>query len=135
MMGRKTAAGAILFVAVMLALAIALCIQGHATTTSSRKNSLGVLAYERNPYVYVAGDAGEVFDIDNGAAINIRVNPIGTYQGFTEDLLFCGTKELELFQGKHNPIVLVFGAVAHRTVEGIGCHQLLRVEQIDPEKP
>jgi hypothetical protein len=128
--------GVIFTAAAIAAFILAVSAMGNASTVASqRRNSLGTLAYTVNPYIYVAGAAGKVYDVDNGAALVIEINPVGTYGSYMEEFLFCGTDELELFRGKKNPIVLTFSSVAHRTVEGIGCHQLIRVDELKPTKP
>jgi hypothetical protein len=110
---------------------------GHCATTSTQKehnnNAFGAVIYQENPYAYIAGYAGEVFEVGSHQGMVLRVQPISTYEQFTVDILFCGYP-VDLFQGKENPIVLVFEKQDHRMIQGIGCHRLVAVKEIKPER-
>lgn len=103
----------------------------HCSTTSpTHNNSIGVLQYNVNPFTYKAGNVTEVAYIEKGGkGIVIRIQPLGTYAMFTEDLLMCDYP-VEMLQGKTNPMVLTFETQAHRMIQDIGCHKLVRVEEI-----
>lgn len=106
----------------------------HAATTATRhNNSLGVIQYVDNPFTYKEGAVQQGFDIQNGRAMVLRVQPTGTYHLFTEDLLFCGSPRY-LLEGKHNPMVLTYETVEHRTIEGVGCHNLVSVHEVTKEE-
>jgi hypothetical protein len=92
-------------------------------------NSLGTVSYESNPYTYRAGAVVTGFDIDEGKGLVIRIQPIGTYNLFSEDILFCGNP-IDKLEGLHNPILLTYATLAHRTVRGVGCHELLRADEV-----
>jgi hypothetical protein len=101
----------------------------HCATTSAKKhnNSIGALMYVNNPYTYIAGSVTAGFAVEQNLVL--RVQPLSTYSLFTQDLLFCDSP-VELLDGKSNPVVLVYETVSHRAVEGIGCHNLVRVEEL-----
>lgn len=105
---------------------------GHSEAAiSKKKNSVGFVQYTDNPYTYKAGAVITGFDIE-GKGIVLRIQPTGTYHLFTEDLLFCGDP-VEMVEGKHNPVVLTYETVAHRTIQGVGCHRLVNVMEIKTE--
>ena len=106
--------------------------EAHCTTVASQKNrsnAFGAVIYQRNPNSYLAGSVTEVFDIENEKGLVVRVQPISTYAQFTDDILFCGFP-VDMLQGKENPMVLVWETTAHRTVNGVGCHRLVSVQEI-----
>ena len=92
-------------------------------------NTIGTPMYETNPYTYLAGNTTEVFDIESRKGLVVRVQPLHTYELFTEDILFCGSP-VEKFLQKKNPMVLTYRIKASRMVEGIGCHELVRVDEL-----
>lgn len=100
----------------------------HAETTGP-VSSLGTVGYTENPFIYNAGavtDAQVVGD-DN---LLVRFSPLGTYQAYQEYIQFCGLPQ-GMFDGKKNPVVLTYSRAAHRIVEGRGCHQLIRVDNME----
>jgi hypothetical protein len=65
----------------------------------------------------------------------VRIQPLATYSLFTEDILLCGVPA-DKFIGKSNPLVLTYKTKASRLVQGIGCHDLVRVDEMKtPEQP
>jgi hypothetical protein len=88
--------------------------------------------YQDNPYTYKAGAITTVSRVDG--ALVVRMQPTGTYALFTEDIMLCdyvnGGDIVNAFIGKKNPMVLTYGTQAHRTVQGVGCHQLVRVDEL-----
>jgi hypothetical protein len=124
------------FVIMMAILTLITAISGHCTTTSSQKNrsnAFGAVIYQENPYAYIAGYAEQVFEVGSHQGMVLRVQPLSTYELFSVDFLFCGYP-VDLFQGKENPIVLVFEKQDHRMIEGMGCHNLVDVKEIKPER-
>ena len=106
---------------------------GHCTTTSSRRNSIGTVQYQENPFTYKVGSVVGAFEVKNSAPdMVVRVQPLATYSLFTEDILICG-EPVDMLQGKKNPLVLTYETVAHRSVSGIGCHRLIRVDELQQE--
>ena len=106
----------------------------HAATTAAQKhgNSLGVVMSFDNPNTYKAGAVVAVAYVgDRGnSGIVVRIQPSGTYSLFTEDITFCGGPEK--FLNKTNPMVLTYRTKAHRTIDGVGCHELVRVDSLAP---
>jgi hypothetical protein len=100
---------------------------------SKHSNSLGTISYESNPYQYTVGSVITGFDIDDGKGLVLRIQPLATYNLFTEDLLLCGNP-LDMLVDKHNPLVLTYEARAHRTVRGVGCHELVRADELKEKK-
>jgi hypothetical protein len=107
----------------------------YGTTTSNSKNSLGAVQYSENPLMYLAATLaqtdGAVTNVDGN--LNLRLKPLGTYMLYDESLLLCGMP-LDKFQGVTEPFVLTYERVAHRTVQGIGCHELIRADSIKPKE-
>ena len=58
-------------------------------------------------------------------ATNLRFQPYGTFNLYTEQVLLCDvpTDELIARAGK-GPIVLTYKRQAHEAVDGIACHDL-----------
>src|SRR5208337_2609762 len=105
----------------------------HCTTSQKHSNSIGTVSYQKNPYTYLSGAVTEVFDIENRKGLVVRVQPTATYSLFTEDVLLCNSP-IEMLQGKTNPMVLTYETRAHKTIQDIGCHVLVRVEEIKHEE-
>jgi hypothetical protein len=120
--------GFVLFLLLLLAL-ILWPVFLHASTSTKQTNSLGYLAEDTNPYSYLAGSVLEGFDIDNEKGLVLRVQPMGMYQLFTQDVFMCGFP-LKLLVNKSNPVVLVYETKEHKIVSGVGCHDLTKVYEI-----
>ena len=87
--------------------------------------------YQDNPYTYKAGNIVSGALVDDGNAIAVRIQPTSTYTLFTEDILLCSSiATLDLFLNKRNPVVLTYETKAHKTVQGVGCHDLKRVDEL-----
>lgn len=127
--------GAIGIVAAVLLFAqVAHC----AIATKKHDNSLGVVQYETNPFTYIEGGITNVSVIENGdtPALNLRIQPRATYALFTQEILFCDAERTaEKFAGKKGGVfVLAYETVAHRTVQGIGCHELATVDVVQEKQ-
>lgn len=90
-----------------------------------------VTQYDANPLmyqaVYLATTPDAVSNIDGN--LNLRVKPLGTYMLYDESVLLCGLP-IDKFKGKSEPFVLTYERVSHHSVQGIGCHNLVRVDEI-----
>jgi hypothetical protein len=108
-----------------------LVIAGKCAVSKPHSNSLGIPMYNTNPLMYTAGSlantADSVSNVDGN--LNLRIKPLGTYMLYDEQILFCGLP-MEKFQGIIEPFVLVYERQAHRTVQGVGCHELVRVNSL-----
>jgi hypothetical protein len=112
-----------------------LSLFAHATTTAKHKDSLGVVMQQTNPNTYLAGSVTNVEFAGNrnNYGMVIRVQPLKTYTLYTEDILLCGNPS-ELFAGHSNPMVLVYRTRSSHMVDGLGCHGLVDVRDVLPEK-
>jgi hypothetical protein len=101
------------------------------TSTAKHKDSLGVVMQQTNPNVYLSGTLldGSVFDSDGREFTSLRVHPLKTFALYDEDLLLCGNKA-EDFQGKTSPVLITYERVAHQTVQGVACHELMGVDEV-----
>ncbi len=130
---KKTAAEGILFaVFIVIALLCVMLLPAHgATSSGAKKNATGFLSYTGNPYTYKEGAVRAVAYVGTGhhTGIVVRLQPRATYSLFTEEILFCGSP-VEMFEGKQNPMVLTYETVTHTSVEEIGCHRLVSVDEV-----
>jgi len=130
----KMIAGSILFLIGVLMILAGLTL-AHGAINVKHHNSLGVVQYEDNPYTYLEGSITDIAVVgDNYEAVNFRVQPRATYALFTQELLLCNQGVGDLINGKSNPLVLTYETVAHRTVDGIGCHRLVAVDEVAEAK-
>lgn len=101
-------------------------------TTKSRTNSLGIVQYNDNPYIYEAVQTiAEVAKIDGN--MNLRVKPVGTYMLYDDIILLCGLP-IEKFTGITEPFLMTYERKSHHMVRGVACHDLLRVDSIVPNE-
>ena len=118
---------ALVFVVALLA-TTAHCAVGNK---KFQGNALGFVQYETNPYMYLAGalstDGNAVADVDGN--LSLRIRPTGTYMLYDENILLCGLPT-DKFTGVSEEFVITYERVSHHTVQGVGCHQLLRVDSI-----
>lgn len=119
----------------VLALIVVLLFVGagfaHGATTS-KQNVLGSVSYTSNPLMYNAGSVAEAKNIDGN--LSLRFKPIGTYSLYDENVLLCGLP-MEKFNGIHEPFLLTYRRQASRLVQGIGCHDLVRVDNMVTKEP
>jgi hypothetical protein len=133
-MNDKIAEGLAFSIVIFLVIMI-LASLGHCAISKPHSNSLGVPMYKENPLMYQAGsfvttsDAASVVD----GNLNVRIRPISTYMLFDEAILFCGVPT-EKFDGVTEPFVLTYRRQASRSVRGIGCHELVRVDSIKEKR-
>ena len=93
-----------------------------------------VTQYQENPYTYKVGKVIGVGTPDN--AVVLHVQPLATYSLYTEDILFCDRKKVvSMFVGKRNPFILTYKTQASRLVQGVGCHYLVRVDEMRDTQP
>lgn len=130
MVDAKTAAKRILMAFAIPLIILALIGLARCMTTSgARSKELGTTSYTENPFTYAVGKVYAVGYVDD--SITLRVQPLATYGLFTEDILICNRdRVIPMFQGKHNPLILTYKVRASRAVRGIGCHDLVRVDEM-----
>lgn len=116
-----------------LLLALILWASVLNAAVSKHTNSLGVLQYTENPYSYMYGSVagGSLLNIEGKKFTSVSFQPSHTYGLFTEQVLFCGDESAAFLKG---PIVVTYEKVAHTAVAGIGCHNLLSVDQVMGKK-
>jgi len=121
----------VLFMAAVITTVLLLVNAAHCqpVTTKPQTNSLGIVQYNENPYIYEAVQTiAEVTEVDGN--MNLRVKPIGTYMLYDDNLLICGLPT-DAFQGIREPFLITYERVAHISVRGVGCHRLVRVDNIE----
>lgn len=103
---------------------------GHCSTTKpTHSNGFGAVIEYSNPYIYNMGAIVDGAIIAHGRATNIRFQPYGTFELYTEEILFCGNQAAAL-QHATGPIVLTYKRAARAMIEGVGCHDLAGVAHI-----
>ena len=117
----------------LIVVTMALVALGHCSTTVKHPNSLGTVSYDRNPLMYEAvNHIVEASNVDGN--LNLRVNAVGTYMLYSDDIiLLCGIPT-DKFTGVDEPFVLVYERQSHRSVQGVGCHTLINAYSIVPKK-
>ena len=120
---------------IVVLLLVALVATARCSVSTKHENSLGVPMYFDNPMTYKAGAVVAVAYVGEGKGIVVRVQPIGTYSLYTEDLLLCNAQgTVEMFLNKTNPMVLTYRTKASRLIEEIGCHELISVDSLKPKE-
>jgi len=118
----------------LVILVLAVLVATGRCSVGKHKNSLGVVMENDNPMTYKAGNITAVAYVEEGKGIVLRIQPIGTYSLFTEDLLMCyDDNVLPMLLNKGNPMVLTYRTKASRLVGGLGCHRLMHVDALQQE--
>ena len=107
----------------------------NATATKGQKTCWlpegCAVSYQDNPFTYKPGTVAISGIVDE--AVVLRIQPLATYMLFTEDILLCDRDKVQsLFEGKSNPVLLTYRTQASRLAQGIGCHDLVRVDEFRP---
>ena len=127
---RQLLIGNLIGIALVLVVAT-IATTAHCAVGKQRPNTLGFVAYETNPYIYLAGnlatEPGAVSEVDGN--LNLRIKPTGTYMLYDESIMLCGMPT-DKFEGVGDEFVLTYERVSHRTVQGVGCHALVRVDTV-----
>jgi hypothetical protein len=124
----------ILLIASVITSVLLLANAAHCqpVTAKPQTNSLGVVQYNDNPYIYEAVQTlAEVTEVDGN--MNLRVKPVGTYMLYDDIVLLCGLP-IEKFSGVTEPFLMTYERRAHRMVRGVACHDLLQVNSIVPNE-
>lgn len=129
----KKKASSILLASAALAGFLLVASLAHCAVEPRGASSIGNVVYQDNPLTYKAGDLVDLDSVSERQAINMTIQPLGTYALFRESILVCGDS-VALLKGKHNPLLLVYKTAASRSVDGIGCHRLVGVYSIGGEK-
>jgi hypothetical protein len=112
--------------------ALLLCVaSSHCATTSTKHNAIGFVQYTTNPLMYLAANIAQnqdaITNVDGN--LNMRLKPLGTNMLYDESILFCGLP-VDKFKGIAEPFVLTYRRQASHLVQGIGCHELVRVDAV-----
>ena len=124
----------IFFAASVITAVLLLANAAHCqpVTTKPQTNSLGVLQYNDNPYIYEAVQTiAEVTEVDGN--MNLRVKPVGTYMLYDDIVLLCGMP-IDKFSGVTEPFLMTYRRQSSHMVRGVACHDLLRVDSIVPNE-
>lgn len=131
---RRVAAAIALILFLMSVLFFGFTSFAHGAVTKKHDNSLGVIQYQTNPFTYIEASITNVSLV--GTGVNLRLQPRGVYSLFTQEILLCNYDNVaEKFAGKRGLMVLTYETVAHRSIEGIGCHDLRSVDEVKEERP
>lgn len=135
MLDRETAVKSLLLLAGTTMMLLALSVFGHCAVPRHGDSSIGNVVYQDNPLTYKAGSLMSYNFIEKTGLV-LTLQPSGTYELFQESVVVCDTPAaIDMLNGKHNPMVIAFETRDHRMVEGIGCHNLVGVYEINTEKP
>ena len=123
----------------VFALLILLVVMGtaHCSTNPKKSNTTCwlpegcVTQYTENPLMYQMGSVAEASNVDGN--LNLRFQPTGTYALYDENILLCGLP-VDMFRNSGKVIVLTYKRQASRLIEGVGCHELVRVTSVEAEK-
>ena len=67
-------------------------------------------------------------------ATNLRFQPYGTFELYTEQVLLCGPPSQDLIDKSNGPIILTYRRTAHEAVDGISCHDLEAVFSVGKQE-
>jgi hypothetical protein len=111
--------------------------QAHcATSAPKHTNEIGAVIEYTNPVMYNFGvirDAA-IVRTDSRVATNLRFQPYGTFELYTEQVMLCGLPTDELIDRANGPIVLAYKRQAHEAVDGVACHDLEGVFSVGEQK-
>lgn len=102
----------------------------HGTTTSHR-NSLGVVVAYDNPYVYMFGNVHGFALVPCGkdwTCTNISFQPFHRPLLYTEEVLFCGDQSVTFLESSGDlpkgPVIVTYDRQASHNAGGVGCHMV-----------
>ncbi len=128
----KTATALVWAFTGVMCLFIVLSSLGHCSVSKQHNNSLGTVMYTENPLMYQAvtlsSAPDSISNIDGN--LNLRVKPLGAYMLYDESILFCGMPLDKLRNLRGDRFVLTYERVSHHTVQGLGCHNIVRADSI-----
>ena len=111
----------------LLFLALVLAVSAQAATSAPRHdNGLGAVIEYTNPFVYNFGKIVDAAIVRKGGrvATNLRFQPYGTFELYTEQVLLCGPPSQDLIDKSNGAIILTYRRQAHEAVDGVACHDL-----------
>ena len=111
----------------LLFLALVLAASAHGATSAPRHdNGLGAVIEYTNPFIYNFGKIVDATIVrkDGRVATNLRFQPYGTFELYTEQVLLCGPPSQDLIDKSNGAIILTYRRQAHEAVDGVACHDL-----------
>ena len=111
----------------LLFLALVLAASAHGATSAPRHdNGLGAVIEYTNPLIYNFGKIVDATIVrkDGRVATNLRFQPYGTFELYTEQVLLCGPPSQDLIDKSNGPLILTYRRTAHEAVDGVACHDL-----------
>jgi hypothetical protein len=99
---------------------------GEVPSTNRHSNEFGAVIEYTNPFMYNFGiitDAA-VVKTDKRIATNLKFQPYGTFELYTEQVMLCGLPTDELINKASGPVILIYKRQANEAVQGVACHDL-----------
>ena len=125
----------ILVVAWFLILA---AIPSHCAVSAPRHdNGLGVVTAQDNIYMYNMGlvTGGAILSNERGEDFtSITFLPFGSPMLDTEQVMLCDNLADELNKHGRKVVVLTYERQAHQAYQGVGCHQVLAIFDVELPK-
>ena len=122
----------------LLFLALVLAASAHGATSAPRHdNGLGVVTPQDNIYMYNMGlvTGGAILANDRGEEFtSLTFLPFGSPMLNTEQVMLCDNLADELNKHGHKVVVLTYERQAHQAYQGVGCHQVLAIFDVELPK-
>ena len=122
----------------LLFLALVLAASAHGATSVPRHdNGLGVVTPQDNIYMYNMGlvTGGAILANDRGEEFtSLTFLPFGSPMLNTEQVMLCDNMADELNKHGRKVVVLTYKRQAHQTYQGVGCHQVLAIFDVELPK-
>lgn len=120
---------------ILFLLLLVFLLPAHCATSAPKRgdNGLGVILPQDNPFMYNMGIVahGTVIRDDKGREYTaIDFAPVGGRMLFPEGILLCGNQGRELMEHQMKVVVLTYERQAHTMVQGIGCHELVGINEV-----
>ena len=129
----KVAAWFFIIFVLLFMLGVAVSIAHGSTAPTPRPNSVGAPTQIYNSYSYLIALPidGQILD---GKYTNIRFSPYAAPDLYDISILFCGNVT-PMLDGKKGVLAITYRTQASRAYQGIGCHELLSVFQVNGREP
>ena len=114
--------------AIVFLIVFGVALQSARCVTSAPRhdNGLGAVIEYTNPFIYNFGKIVDAAIVrkDGRSATNLRFQPYGTFELYTEQVLLCGPPSQDLIDKSNGPLILTYRRTAHEAVDGVACHDL-----------
>lgn len=104
---------------------------------TTRNNGLGVVMAQDNIYMYNMGlvTGGAILANARGEEFtSLTFLPFGSPILNTEQVMLCDNLADELNKHSHKVVVLTYERQAHQAYQGVGCHQVLAIFDVELPK-